>query len=81
MFNAFSTKCTFISWYPCIYQHFEHEKQQKYEQHIREIETGSFTPLVFQHEGVIWVMLLLYFTEGLLSLSLQKELSYSSVMS
>ena len=30
-----------------LYQCFEREKQQKYEQRIREIEMGSFTPLVF----------------------------------
>ena len=30
-----------------LYQCFECEKQQKYEQYIREIEMGSFTPVVF----------------------------------
>ena len=34
-----------------MYLCFEWEKQQKYEQHIREVEMGSFTPLVFSTCG------------------------------
>ena len=34
-----------------LYLHFEREKQWKYERRIREIEMGSFTPLVFSTFG------------------------------
>ena len=34
-----------------LYRRFEQEKQRKYEQRIREIEMGSFTPLVFSTCG------------------------------
>ena len=36
--------CTQVS---SLYQHFERDKQRKYEQCIREIEMSSFTSLTF----------------------------------
>ena len=34
-----------------LYRRFEKEKRRKYEQRIREVEMGSFTPLVFSTFG------------------------------
>ena len=34
-----------------VYQRQEREKQRKYEQRIREVELGSFTPLIFSTSG------------------------------
>ena len=34
-----------------LYKLFECYKQQKYEQHVRDVEMGSFTPLVFSTFG------------------------------
>ena len=34
-----------------LYRRFEQEKQRRYEQRVREVEMGSFTPLVFSTFG------------------------------
>ena len=34
-----------------LYRRFEREKQRRYEQRVREVEMGSFTPLVFSTFG------------------------------
>ena len=36
-----------------LYKRFEHDKQYKYEQCVRDVEMGSFTPLVF---STLWGM-------------------------
>ena len=46
--NASSYRGTQVS---SLYRRFEREKQRKYEQRIREVEMGSFTPLVFSTFG------------------------------
>ena len=35
-----------------LYRRFERDKQRMYEQRIRDVEMGSFTPLVFSSEIV-----------------------------
>ena len=59
---------------------FECEKQLKYEQRIREIEMGSFTPTCMVHAAAAAAAAVFYRRLAFL-VSLQKELSYSSVMS
>ena len=34
-----------------LYKVYEREKQRRYEQRVREVEMGSFTPLVFSSFG------------------------------
>ena len=46
--NASSYKASSLS---SLYRRFEKEKQRKYEQRIREVEMGCFTPLVFSTFG------------------------------
>ena len=71
--NAPSYRGTQLS---SLYQCFEREKQCNYEQCST---MGSFTSLVLEPcistfgAVVVLIMLLLYFTEDFLSLSLQKE--------
>jgi len=36
---------------PSLYREFEPDKQRMYEQHIRDVKMGSFTPLVFSTFG------------------------------
>ena len=38
------------------YRQVEIEKRQMYEEHIREVEHGSFTPLVFSCSGDIGLL-------------------------
>ena len=70
MFNAINAPSYHGTQVSSLYRHFEWEKQQKYEQRIREIKMGSFTPLVFSTLRGGMGHVLLYFTEDLLSLSL-----------
>ena len=64
-----------------LYRRFEKEKRRKYEQRIREVEMGSFTPLVFSTFGGIGECTSIYYKRLAYLLSLKREVPYSSVMS
>jgi len=56
-----------------LYRRFEREKQRKYEQRIREVEMGSFTPLVFSTFSGMGHASILFSTKDLPSLFLSRE--------
>ena len=64
-----------------LYRIFEKEKLRKYEQRIREVEMGSFTPLVFSTFGGISGCTSIFYKRLAYLLSLKREVPYSSVMS
>ena len=64
-----------------LYRRFEKEKRRKYEQRIREVEMGSFTPLVFSTFGGISGCTSIFYKRLAYLLSLKREVPYSSVMS
>ena len=52
VFNPLAPTYSSIS-LPLCYRQAEIEKSQMYEEHIREVEHGSFTPLVFLCSGAL----------------------------
>ena len=64
-----------------LYRRFEKEKRRKYEQRIREVEMGSFTPLVFSTFGGISGCTSIFYKRLAYLLSLKREVPYSSAMS
>ena len=57
-----------------VYRCFEREKQRNYEQgSTMEMRWVLLPHLYFNHDLVVLIVLLLYFTEYFFSLSLQKE--------
>ena len=66
--------------YPTCYRKHENIKKRAYEQRVREVEHGSFTPLVFSSTGGIKAASACY--KRLASLiTAKRDTSYSSTMS
>ena len=64
-----------------LYRRLEREKQRKYEQRIREVEMGCFTPLVFSTFGGMSTISNIFFKRLASLLSDKKDVSYSVMMS
>jgi len=64
-----------------LYRRFEREKQRKYEQRIREVEMGSFTPLVFSTFGGMGHASAVFYKRLAFLVSLKRGVPYNSVMS
>ena len=63
-----------------LYRRFEKEKRRKYEQRIREVEMGSFVPLVFSTFGGMRGCTNVVYKRLAYLLSLKRGVPYSSVM-
>ena len=63
-----------------LYRRFEKEKRRKYEQRIREVEMGSFVPLVFSTFGGMSGCTNVVYKRLAYLLSLKRGVLYSSVM-
>ena len=64
-----------------LYRRFERDKQRMYEQRIRDVEMGSFTPLVFSTFGGMGSAATVAYKRLASMLSTQRGQSYSSVVS
>ena len=64
-----------------LYRRFEREKQRKYEQRIREMEMGCFTPLVFSTFGGMSTICNIFFKRLASLLADKRDVSYDVVMS
>ena len=64
-----------------LYHRLEKEKQRKYEQRIRDVEMGCFTPLVFSTFGGMSTISNIFFKRLASLLADKKDVSYSVVMS
>ena len=66
---------------PSVYRRQEREKQRKYEQRIREVEHGSFTPLVFSTSGGMAKSATVAYKRLASMLSIKRDQPYCTVMS
>ena len=66
---------------PSAYRKHEREKQRKYEQRIREVELGSFTPLIFSTSGSMSRSTTVAFKRLAAMLASKRDQPYSTVMS
>ena len=66
---------------PSAYRKHEREKQLKYEQRIREVELGSFTPLIFSTSGGMSRSTTVAFKRLAAILASKRDQPYSTVMS
>ena len=66
---------------PSVYRRQEREKQRKYEQRIREVEHGSFTPLVFSTSGGMAKSATAAYKRLASMLSIKRDQPYCTVMS
>ena len=64
-----------------LYRQFEREKQRRYEQRVREVEMGSFTPLVFSTFGGMGGAATTVYKRLASLLSAKRDQSYGLVMS
>ena len=64
-----------------LYHRLEKEKRRKYEQRIRDVEMGCFTPLVFSTFGGMSTISNIFFKRLASLLADKKDVSYSVVMS
>ena len=64
-----------------LYRRLEKEKRRKYEQRIRDVEMGCFTPLVFSTFGGMSTICNIFFKRLASLLADKKDVSYSVVMS
>ena len=64
-----------------LYRRLEKEKRRKYEQRIRDVEMGCFTPLVFSTFGGMSIICNIFFKRLASLLADKKDVSYSVVMS
>ena len=76
--NALSYRGSSLS---SLYRRLEREKQRKYEQRIREVEMGCFTPLVFSTFGGMSTVCNIFFKRLASLLADKKNVAYSVVMS
>ena len=75
--TALSYRNTAVS---SLYKRFEREKQRMYELCVRDIEMGSFTPLVFSTYGEMGDLGITVFKRLASLLAAQHDQPYSSVM-
>ena len=64
-----------------LYRRLEKEKPRKYEQRIRDVEMGYFTPLVFSTFGGMSTICNIFFKRLASLLADKKDVFYSVVMS
>ena len=64
-----------------LYHRLEKEKRRKYEQRIRDVEMGCFTPLVFSTFGGMSTICNIFFKRLASLLADKKDVFYSVVMS
>jgi len=76
--TALSYRATAVS---SLYRRFEREKQRMHEQRVRDVEMGSFTPLVFSTFGEMGVAATTVFKRLASLIAAQRDQPYSSVMS
>ena len=76
--NALSYRGSSLS---SLYRRLEKEKQRKYEQRIREVEIGCFTPLVFSTSEGMSTICDIFFKRLASLLADKKYIAYSVVMS
>ena len=66
---------------PSLYRRLEKEKQRKYEQRIRDVEMGCFTPLVFSTFGGMSTICNIFYKRLASLLAEKKDVSYGMMMS
>ena len=64
-----------------LYRKFERDKQRMYEQHIRDVEMGSFTPLVFYTFGGMGTAATTAYKRLVSLLAAQRNQDYGNVVS
>jgi hypothetical protein len=63
-----------------VYQQHEREKKRAYEQRIREIERGSFTPLVLSATGGMGPAALIFYKKLAAMISMKRGHTYQKVV-
>ena len=65
---------------PALYKRFQREKKRQYGQRVREVELGSFTPIVFSTTGGMGTEAQTFFRRLAGQLSVKKNMPFHLMM-